>query len=366
MKHYPYLQSVPTSSFRWSCLALALLISSIAPSRADEPPAKGRDFALEGEPLTPTPARAGELVVYHDQLKPAAKEDANVWSENGTITLPDGGSGFRGPFQAQPVALSLNRLPEHAWLRLRFKLYVVGSWDGSNRVWGPDLWSLQVRGAQRLFFTTFCNMGDFSNNNAQSYPDEYPWGGQKAWTGAAGKNSLHFPSGKSPTTNGDNLNDGVYPIEVVFPHSGGSLILDFAGIYNDPPNEKQSWGVGDLEVVAMGAPPAVADGELPGLWDDLASGDPMRANTALWKMVTAGDRANTFITGKVAELEAEVNDHKRGTPPVTGLEALRLHRAHRIIRLLGIQGANPCFRIDHLVPEYFRDLNEMLTGERVP
>jgi len=291
-------------------------------------------------------------VVYHDTLKPST-----AWSENATTSAPGDGSRYRGPFQAQPVALTLNNLPLHSWVRVRFNLFIVGSWDGSSRVWGPDLWTMQVRGAQRIFFTTFGNMGDYVNNNTQSFPDEYPWGRHKAWTGASDKNVLGAPRMSSPSTRA-NLNDGVYPIDVIFPNTSTALVLDFAGIYNDPPSERQSWGIGDLEVTALTAPPAVDDSELPGLWDDLASDDAIKADDALWRMVAAGTHANAFISSKVADLQAEVKSGQRGTPPVTGLEALRLHRAQRVIQLLGMPSPNSSFAIDHLVPEYFSDLND--------
>jgi hypothetical protein len=323
-------------------LALGALITILLPANGIE---------------SSTPEPGDEQVVYRERLNPAANTVPSAWSEEKTTTAPGDGGEFRGPFQAQPVALSLSHLPEHAWVKLRCTLFVIGSWDGSNRVWGPDLWSLHVRGGQRLFFTTFGNMGDFSNNNVQSYPDEYPWGRQKAWTGAVEKNVLGFPKEGGASTR-PALNDGVYHIDVIFPHARESLILDFAGIYDDPPSEKQSWGVANLEVVAMKEPPALEEGALPGLWDDLAGEDPMQANAALWKMVAAGDRTAAFIAGKVAELKSEIGEPKRDTPPVIGLEALRLHRARRILRVLGVKG-DLRFAIDHLVPEYFRDLEDM-------
>ncbi|MGC3988313.1 MAG: hypothetical protein QM796_01265 [Chthoniobacteraceae bacterium] len=322
----------------WRRLSVVALLLALSPLQAAEPDDSAPD---------------GTQVVYHDQLGPA-NSAGNGWSESATTTAPGDGSRYRGPFQAQPVALSLNGLPLHSWVRVRFNLFIVGSWDGSSPVWGPDLWSLQVRGAQRLFFTTFGNMGDFVNNNAQSFPDEYPWGKHKSWTGAADKNVLGSPRMSSPSTRRD-LNDGVYPIDLIFPHSAASLVLDFAGIYDDPPSERQSWGVGDLEVTTLTTPPTVDTSALPGLWDDLASDNAIQADDALWKMVAAGSRANDFITARVAEIQAAVKSGTRGTPPVTGLEALRLHRAHRIIRLLGIEGPNASFAIDHLVPEYFGD-----------
>jgi hypothetical protein len=257
-----------------------------------------------------------------------------IWSKSATTKAPGNGARYHGPFQAQSVAVLAKQLPAHSWVRLKFKLYIAGSWDGSSPVWGPDLWSLQVRGAQRLCFATFGTMGDFTNNNLQSYPDEYPWGKHKAWTGAAERNVLGFPAHGAPTTT-PNLTDAVYPTEMLFPHTGRSLVLDFAGIYNDPPQERQSWGIGSLQIEVLRQPPTVSDEELPQSWEKLAADDPVQANQALWKLVAAGDRALGFLKTRVEELAAEAAGGSRPNPPFKGLEALRLHRAHRVIQILG-------------------------------
>ena len=316
-------------------------------------------------PVAPPDATnpTGEQVVYHDSLKPLGFWQKPVWSDNRSTRTPDGVTAFRGPFLAEPVTLSLSHLPAHAWVRVRFNLLVIGSWDGSSRVWGPDLWSLQVRGGQRLCFATFGNMGYFVNNNVQSYPDEYPWGRHPDWTGAAGKNELHLPRLGGGSTLENELNDGRYPIEVIFPHSGPSLVLDFNGIYSDSPKDRQSWGVTNLEVHTLSTPTVVPDEALPALWRELANEDAVSANAALWTLVTAGDRANAFITERIAELTDEVKANERGLPPVTGLEALRLHRAHRLIQILSIKGPTPCFAIDHLIPEYFNDPDDVKPTE---
>lgn len=298
-----------------------------------------------GQDVRAVVAERSEQVVYSEDI-------AKLWSEEKTTTVPGDGSKVHGPFQAQPVSLSLGRLPEHTWMKLRFKLVIIGSWDGSSSVWGPDLWSLQVRGGERLIFATFGNMGDFANNNVQSFPDEYPWGRQQAGTGALGKNTLGFPKDGGVSTR-DALNDTVYPIEVVFPHTGDSLVLDFNGIYDDYPPDKQSWGMGNVEVVAMNAPPAVADGEIPGLWDQLAAKDAVRANAAMWKLVVAGDRALDFIEGRIAGIE-----------PVKGAESIRMHRAHRVCRLIsGKRGHSLNRRIDPILPEHLHDIRSLSDEE---
>jgi len=308
----------------------------------------------------PSSVLAMTILLAHGALasgpEPVYREStASSWSESAVVAAPGSEQIFHGPFQAQPVSLKLSRLPDHRWVKLRFTLYIIGSWDGSSRVWGPDAWSLQVRGGPRLLYATFCNMGDVINNNVQSFPDEYPWGRHKGWTGAAQKNSLGFPP-EGGVTNYPVLGDGTYQLDMLFPHNGESLVLDFSGIYDDASGEKQSWGIGGVEVVALETPPPVADEELPQLWQELAKPDPVAANTALWKMIAGGERTLAFIKASVQEMSAN-----RGVPyrvpkdmPVT--TALQLHRAQRICRLIGGKDSGGIrYEIEHLIPEYALD-----------
>lgn len=344
----------------------------------------------EHELIADSAQPGGAKVVYQDQIVSPTEADAQVWSEPAMITAPGNGKRLHGLFQPQPVVISLPNLPDHDWVKLRFKLYIIGSWDGSNRVWGPDLWSLQVRGAQRLFFVTFGNLGNFGNNNVQSFPDEYPWGRHPAWTGAEAKDVLNFPSDGGYSMRSELLNDSVYPMEAIFPHSSNSLVLDFTAIYDDPPQEHQTWGISDLEVTTMKTPPFVEESAFPKLWEDLASPDPMIANAAMWTLVSAGDRAVTFISEKVKALNLSpkpahsqptsqsitiravvkyivslyfgqakplyVSRHGAITAPFNGYEALRLHRAHRVLKIINGDDLGTGFKIDHMVPEYFQDL----------
>jgi hypothetical protein len=142
---------------------------------------------------------------------------------------------------------------------------------------------------------------------------------------------------------------------VLFRHSAAALVLDFTGIYGDGAQDRQSWGLADVEVEALHDLPQADDDALLAHWEQLASADPIRANAALWALVAAGERATALITRKVAEVSAEVASQERGLPPVTGLEALRLHRARRILLLLNFPEPNPGAAISRLIPEFYDD-----------
>ena len=188
------------------------------------------------------------------------------------------------------------------------------------------------------------------NNNEQSYPDEYPWAAHPDWTGAKERQVDGLrPSGFVMAPAPDKT-DSVYAVEMIFPHTDGELTLDFSGIYDDAPGD-QAWGVGNLRIEVSDNAPTTAD-KLPALWDDLASSDAVRANAALWQFIGAGEAAKGFIAAKAAEIRRQMNstDNHDTADAASGL---RLHRAHRIVRIIGGPGSGSiCFTLDHLFPEY--------------
>ena len=276
--------------------------------------------------------RAEETVIYAEQ------KVLSRWSQPAVGAAADG-KEFHGPFGNQTVSLALDRLPRHRWVKVSFDLYIVGSWDGSSPVWGPDLWSLSVRGAQRLIFASFCGWG-YAGNDEQSYPDDYPQAIHPAWTGVRARDVVDIKDSDPPK-------NGVYKVEVLFPHTDDGVVLDFAGVYDDPPAEQQVWGVGNVEVHALSQETLTDAAALPDLWEELADDDSVAANKALWQFVGAGANAARFIQEKVGRMADGVE--------LSEAEGLRLHRAHRIVRIVGGEGSIAlCLRMDRLSLEYAR------------
>jgi hypothetical protein len=291
-----------------------------------------------------TPTAVVEKVVYADDLTPDQK-----WSEPALSTTPDV-QKVRGPFWSQTVTLSLNHLPVHSWVKVSLKLLVRGTWDGSNKVWGPDLWSLTARGGPRLIFASICNLR-FGNNDQQSFPDDYPLAIYPSGTGAS-HDSPEGDLGEAPAgTAVMGAPYTTYPIEVIFPHSERKLNLDFAGIYDDPELE-QAWALKDVKVEVRNGPESRDNEELEALWQDLASDDGVKANAALWKFVGAGNAAILFIAEKVAALDSASSS---SSAEETQANSLRLHRADRILRIIGGASTHDIrFVMEHHFLEYGR------------
>jgi len=297
-----------------------------------------------------------EKVIYQEQPGPA------VWSDPAVATMTSDAQPFHGPFRIQTVTLALDQLPPHCWIKISFDLLILGSWDGSSRVWGPDLWSLSVRGGPRLVFSSFSNAGIYANNNEQSFPDEYPIAIYPAWTGAAQKYApgqlYQNPLAPEPSV----FPDSVYHLEVLCPHQDATALFDFSGIFDDPEPE-QCWGLANVTVSVATADPTPASA-LPALWDDLGSPDAARANAALWQCVGAGQSVVDFIAAQLPALETTVRTElsSHDTAALTPL-GLKLHRLHSIVRIVGgPQSHDLCSKLEHLFPEYFGILPEKFTG----
>ncbi len=254
---------------------------------------------------------------------------AVTWSNPKVASLNPAFAGVHGLFHAEPVAVTLRALPPHGWVRVRFKVVATGSWDGSFLPWGPDLWTMQVRGGQQLMCTSFSSMGARSANYVQAFPDDYPWGLHYAFTGGSPVNGKPF---ERPGCAGCAIADAVYPVEVWFPHRGDELTLDFAGVFPDPPQEKQCWGIADFEYATTPEPVGMDAAELDRLWVELAAPQSLRANAAMWKLISGGDAAARFIAAKADALPA--------APPGQYLqpEGMRMRRVQKILRIIRTPG----------------------------
>ena len=79
------------------------------------------------------------------------------WSNKVVSVTPKSGRQFLGLLANETVTLQLPSLPPHHQVSVSADLYLVGSWDGSNRFQGPDRWQMREDG-QLLVNTTFSNI----------------------------------------------------------------------------------------------------------------------------------------------------------------------------------------------------------------
>ena len=313
----------PRSTFGFrASIALLPLIFAVLPAGCSSKSEVVAPLAVSA-PLT-TPVAA---------VVPQPSPETVVWSDP-SMGEPRGEfKTYHGPFDSGPTSVTVDGLPEHKWVRVRFKLLVMGKWNGSSRAWGPHLWSLHLHGAQQLMIASFCNMGKETASWPQSFPDDYPWGVHYAFTGGTALDA-DMPFRAPAEDTGYSVSSTVYPVEVVFPHTGKSMRLNFDGVYWAPPQEiGHRWGVADFEYVTTTEPVALAEGEMEQLWSELASEDAVVANAAMWRMISTGEKVAAFIDEMVARFPegAPVPDELKVT---NRYEALRLRRAVKIIRIV--------------------------------
>lgn len=144
----------------------------------------------------------------------------------------------------QTVTLALQRLGAHTRVAISFDLYVLKSWDGNSRPYGPDRFLVRVGGGPVLLDTTFSNNPKVREDGSyQSYPRS---GGEEEsnppHTGAARVGTLGY---------GNFFKDGVYHLSFDFPHSDPTLTVEFgSSLFEGKGTDDEGWGLDNVVVSA--------------------------------------------------------------------------------------------------------------------
>jgi len=205
------------------------------------------------------------VVVYHEDFEAPLGSSFPHWSTTGYTYVGDGrqGSGstpitnvaaptderFLGEFGGprivsgppfvrimDAVLLTLDHLPPHAKVTVRFDLFILKSWDGNSPRYGPDRFRLRVIGGPTLLDTSFSN--NHKTATEGSFQD-YPTVDSPPRTGAAAVNRLGFQF----------FGDSVYHLSFTFAHAAGTLALEFSSdMYEGKGTEDESWGLDNISV----------------------------------------------------------------------------------------------------------------------
>jgi len=163
------------------------------------------------------------------------------------------GRAYLGPFGQQAVTLKLTGLPKHGNVHVEVELFVIGSWDGNGGAGpGPDLIDIQIANVGTLLHSTFLN--DIEDETAglpmQSFPDPYPFGYHKAYTGAWEVHTLGFTG----VLDGRQYRrDAAYKLRYTFAHSESDLEVVITGdtVIRDAVHnltDGANWGIGSFVV----------------------------------------------------------------------------------------------------------------------
>jgi hypothetical protein len=143
----------------------------------------------------------------------------------------------------QTITLALKDLGPHSRVVVSFDLYVLKSWDGNSRPYGPDRFALRVAGGPVLLDTTFSNNPKVKEDGSdQNYPG---LGGEESHppqTGARSTGTLGY---------NNFFKDSIYQLSFEFPHTGATLSLEFtSSLYEGKGTRDESWGLDNVTVSA--------------------------------------------------------------------------------------------------------------------
>ena len=210
---------------------------------------------------------------------------------------------FLGEFIDQTVTLTLGNLPEHTFVRLRFDLYAIRTWDGVHRS-DPsrdDVFTVTVNG-RRVLHTSFCNgYADQHPDARQSYPGTYPYDVVLPRTAAIGSDSLGYVytgGGRSYPA------DTTYRIELLVRDYRPTLQVRWQAHALTRTMGDESWGIDNVEVEVIAAADALAvpaGGVLSRLGVYL-EGDAVRSAAAMPGLVVGWDEVRPYLAGRLEEL----------------------------------------------------------------
>ena len=236
--------------------------------------------------LTAATGLRAEMLVFEEALE---APPASAWSHR-QIEFTPSGKAMLGRFGKQSITLSLNELPKHKWVRVRFNLHICGSWDGDSLSWGPDGFKLSTGDGRTLINTTF------SHDLNQAWPGTAGLHRFSQRTGAAQNNTLGY-------IHGDDAADSTYRIELLFPHFANDLALEFDGFPNED-LDNEFWGLSDVVVSTSKAEPIEATAKLDQTWRALERNP---SGHSVWHAVAANER---FIQ----RVEQALNKHELVRP----------------------------------------------------
>jgi hypothetical protein len=151
----------------------------------------------------------------------------------------------------ETVTLTLRDLKPHTFATVAFDLYLLKSWDGNNRTYGPDRWRLRVQDGPALLDTTFSNN---PKTGADLSQQNYPAANSPRQSGAASVNTLGYTF----------YGDSIYHFSFNFPHAAGTLVLNFSSsLFEGKGTEDESWGLDNVRVSSNSEAPFGASAAAP-------------------------------------------------------------------------------------------------------
>jgi hypothetical protein len=237
--------------------------------------------------------------VYRNDFQRPDKLRKN-WSASHRDVTAKGDRTLLGRFGSEAVTLTVDKLPEHKFVRISFELFIVGNWGGTSKETAPDLWQLSVDDGPVLVNASFSLWK--RETNPQSFPANYPLARVTANTGAAETNSLGYIYASK------GVSDAVYKLNYVVPHRADTVVFNFSALGRrltrfPEGNLLATWGLDNVIVETLDRRAIVSldKEQFRQAWENLGSEDAVKAHQAIWALIGAEDATVTFIGKRLGE-----------------------------------------------------------------
>lgn len=223
------------------------------------------------------------------EVSPAGPE----WSTEGKVMKSPNGvrTLLGGITDAKATSLTLKDLPEHEVLTVEVELFLVGTWDGSNKKWGNDSMTVTLDGKTVLMDTTFSNCMANNWSGSQHYPEDMTGAGSyNCFTGISHIGELGYKQQWARYEPVQTVPiDSTYKLSFSVPHSADGFTINFqskateAGGGSDD-QSTQWYGIGKV-AVSVDQDEAVDEKEWATLRNNLLNRFIPISNHAFWKMM---------------------------------------------------------------------------------
>jgi|GEM_PF-6922688 len=245
-------------------------------------------FILLTSPIT---AEEVKQEVYKTDWKEVATPSPEWTTKGKVMTSPNGSRKFLGTIRDEAAtSLTLKNLPEHDVLTVEVELFLVGTWDGSQKPWGDDKMHISLEDQCVLLNTTFSNCMSNNWTGSQHYPKDLDGAGNyNCFTGASHIGELGYEQTWARYEPQITVKiDSTYKLKFSVPHTEQSLKLNFQSQLNEvegKDNQEEQWyGIGKISVTVSDEK-SVDEKEWRRLQGNLLNSFIPISNYAFWEMM---------------------------------------------------------------------------------
>ncbi len=218
------------------------------------------------------PAEPESKAVYESTF---SEEKLPRWSSDIATKSPDGKVRVHGPFRTEGTFLTLDDLPEHAYVVLEADVVVMGPWNVDGQ---GGQFSVTDDDGRVIAETAFSTASPYVTIPLQSFPQHLNVLAHRPGFSALDRGSVGW------TIN--DYADATFAMKVAFRHSGESLKLRFNA---DRLHNKAAWALDRVKVSVMSESADVTREDFDQQVERLKAEDARKYQSAVNELVLMGD-----------------------------------------------------------------------------